>query len=91
MQKQLTKKEELNKSLRLDNNYTTFLKDIKNLLKTAQIRAALAANSELIRFYWQLGTDKNKKLLNGVISFLNNFLMICGRLSRRCKDFLKET
>jgi predicted nuclease of restriction endonuclease-like (RecB) superfamily len=57
MQKQLTKKEESNKSLRLDNHYTSFLKDIKNRLKTAQIRAALAANTELIKFYWQLGTD----------------------------------
>ena len=54
MKKQLEKKEDL---LRLDENYKDFLNGIKDRLRTAQIRAALAANSELINFYWQLGTD----------------------------------
>ncbi|HTM64237.1 MAG TPA: PDDEXK nuclease domain-containing protein [Gammaproteobacteria bacterium] len=38
-----------------DINYRDFLHGIKNRLKTAQIRAALAANSELVKFYWGLG------------------------------------
>lgn len=46
-----------NESLSLDNNYKDFLHDIKDRLKKAQIRAALAANTELVRFYWQLGSD----------------------------------
>lgn len=54
MKKQLKKIEE---SLHLDGNYRNFISDIKERLKTAQIRAALAANSELIKFYWELGTD----------------------------------
>lgn len=58
MKTKITKKAE---TLQLDKNYTTFLNDIKIRLKTAQIRAALAANSELIKFYWQLGTDLIEK------------------------------
>jgi predicted nuclease of restriction endonuclease-like (RecB) superfamily len=58
MKKQLKKKEE---ALHLNKNYKDFLHRIKDRLKTAQIRAALAANSELIKFYWQLGTDLLEK------------------------------
>ncbi len=58
MKKQLKKKD---KSLHLDKDYKSFLSDIKDRLKTAQIRAALAANSELIKFYWELGTDLIEK------------------------------
>lgn len=57
--KKIIKKE--NASLHLDNNYLHFLNDIRNRLKTAQIRAALAANRELIKFYWQLGNDLLEK------------------------------
>ena len=58
MKKQLKKKEE---SLHLDEKYKDFLNSMKDRLKTAQIRAALAANSELITFYWELGTDLIEK------------------------------
>lgn len=58
MRKQL---EKIETSLKLDKDYKHFLSDIKNRLKTSQIRAALAANSELIRFYWQLGADLIEK------------------------------
>jgi predicted nuclease of restriction endonuclease-like (RecB) superfamily len=44
-------------SLRLDKDYVDFFSGIKERLKTAQIRAARAANSELIKFYWELGND----------------------------------
>lgn len=59
MKKQLIIKKE--NSLLLDKNYQGFLKNIKERLKTTQIRAALAANSELIKFYWQLGSDLIEK------------------------------
>jgi predicted nuclease of restriction endonuclease-like (RecB) superfamily len=48
-------------SLPLDKNYRDFLTGIKERLKSAQIRAALAANSELINFYWDLGMDLLEK------------------------------
>lgn len=44
-------------SLNLNEAYKDFLFDVKERLKGAQIKAALAANTELVRFYWQLGTD----------------------------------
>lgn len=48
-------------ALYLDNDYLNFLDDIKNRLKTAQIRASLAVNKELIHFYWGLGKDLIEK------------------------------
>jgi predicted nuclease of restriction endonuclease-like (RecB) superfamily len=37
------------------------LSGIKERLQTAKIRAAMAANSELIQFYWELGADLIEK------------------------------
>ncbi len=54
MSKQLKKNET---TLNLDPNYKIFLKSIKERLRTSQIRAALSANKELIKFYWELGSD----------------------------------
>lgn len=54
----------LKQSFHLDDNYHHFLKQVKDRLKTTQIRAALAANNELIKFYWQLGTDLIKQQEN---------------------------
>ena len=48
-------------SLHVDPEYRNFLTDIKDRLKKAQIRAALAANSELIKFYWELGIELIEK------------------------------
>lgn len=59
MKKQSVVKKEI--LLRTDKNYLHFLKDIRDRLKATQIRAALAANAELIKFYWQLGTDLLEK------------------------------
>src|ERR1700733_8061852 len=44
-------------SLRLDKNYRDFLKEVKERLRSARIRAGLAVNSEMVKFYWQLGGD----------------------------------
>lgn len=48
-------------SLQLDQHYICFLNDIKNRLKTAQTRAAIATNNELIKFYWELGCELLEK------------------------------
>lgn len=53
--------EQTETSLHLDTEYKNFLTNIKDRLKKAQIKAALAANSELIKFYWQLGTELIEK------------------------------
>jgi predicted nuclease of restriction endonuclease-like (RecB) superfamily len=47
--------------LHLNAAYRNFLIDIKDRLKKAQIRTALAANSELIKFYWELGATLLEK------------------------------
>lgn len=47
--------------LQMDSEYRNFLIQIKDRLKRAQIRAALAANSELIKFYWELGNELIEK------------------------------
>ncbi len=40
----------------VDHNYNTLLDEIKSRLKQAQLRAAIAVNHELIKFYWEIGT-----------------------------------
>jgi predicted nuclease of restriction endonuclease-like (RecB) superfamily len=37
--------------------YEDFLRDLKSRIQTAQIRAALAVNRELVLLYWQIGRD----------------------------------
>jgi len=37
--------------------YDAFLKDLKERIRSAQIRAALAVNRELVLLYWGIGTD----------------------------------
>ena len=37
--------------------YEPFLKDLKERIRTAQIRAALAVNRELVLLYWSIGRD----------------------------------
>ena len=43
--------------LLLDEHYKYYLSGIKERLKSAQMRAALAANTELVKFYWEFGND----------------------------------
>jgi predicted nuclease of restriction endonuclease-like (RecB) superfamily len=41
----------------LPPGYDTFLKQLKGRIRSAQIRAALAVNEELLILYWQIGRD----------------------------------
>jgi hypothetical protein len=38
-------------------SYVRFVDGIKRRIRTAQIKAALAANAELILHYWEIGSD----------------------------------
>jgi len=40
-----------------DDNYAAFLQSLKTRIRTAQIKAALAVNRELVLLYWQIGGD----------------------------------
>ncbi|MGC2625622.1 MAG: hypothetical protein WA269_02195 [Candidatus Udaeobacter sp.] len=37
--------------------YDRFVESIKERIRTAQIKAALAANAQLILHYWEIGRD----------------------------------
>src|SRR5437763_16219174 len=37
--------------------YDGFLRDLKQRIRQAQVRAALAVNRELVLLYWQIGRD----------------------------------
>ena len=39
------------------DNYDSFLRSLKERIRTAQIRAALAVNQELVLLYWQIGRE----------------------------------
>ena len=38
-------------------SYAHFLAGIKERIRTAQVKAALAANAELVLHYWEVGRD----------------------------------
>ncbi len=40
-----------------DENYTAFLRSLKERIRQAQIKAALAVNKELTLLYWQIGRE----------------------------------
>ncbi|MEE3719700.1 DUF1016 N-terminal domain-containing protein [Tumidithrix elongata RA019] len=39
------------------DDYENFLRDLKQRIRAAQVRAALAVNRELVLLYWQIGKD----------------------------------
>ncbi len=47
----------MTKTLQAPPGYAALLKDIKERVRTAQVRAALAVNRELILLYWSIGRD----------------------------------
>ncbi len=45
------------KKLQTDIQYKNWLAELKNKVRTIQIKAAIAVNKELLTFYWELGAD----------------------------------
>jgi predicted nuclease of restriction endonuclease-like (RecB) superfamily len=41
----------------IDEDYSTWLKELKNKVRIIQIKTAVKVNSEMLRFYWELGAD----------------------------------
>ena len=59
--------------------YKTILKDLKSKFKTAQIKASIKVNTELLQFYWYLGkknieVQKNYKWGSKFLERLSNDL-----------------
>jgi predicted nuclease of restriction endonuclease-like (RecB) superfamily len=44
------------------DGYAAILADFKERISSAQIRAAVAVNTELVRLYWQIGHGLNRKV-----------------------------
>jgi hypothetical protein len=42
---------------RVPRDYREFLEDLKSRIRSAQMRAALAVNRELVQLYWSIGRD----------------------------------
>ena len=66
--------------LNIDKNYSKWLKEIKNRVRTVQLKAMVKVNSELLNFYWELGADivekqANSKWGDGFLSKLSHDLM----------------
>ena len=49
-------------NIKLNKEYINWLSEVKTKIRTAQIKTALAANRELILFYWELGKMISVKL-----------------------------
>jgi len=70
----------INNSLVQDKDYSVWLKELENKVRSVQIKAAVKVNSELLQFYWELGADIVKKQAtsqwgDGFISRLSHDLM----------------
>ena len=39
------------------NDYDDFFRNLKERIRSAQVKAALAVNQELVLLYWQIGRD----------------------------------
>lgn len=44
-----------------DQQYITWLNDIKSNIKSSQLKASVAVNTELIKMYWYLGKEISEK------------------------------
>ncbi len=51
-------------NIKLNKDYINWLNEVKAKIRTAQVKTALAANRELVLFYWTLGRDIFEKQKN---------------------------
>jgi len=63
----------------LDKNYISFINEIKQKIKQAQIKAAIKVNEELLRLYWDIAKEivkrqQEAKWGDGIIEKISNDL-----------------
>lgn len=51
-------------NLAVDNQYKDWLSDLKHKVRSAQIKAVLKVNAELLTLYWEPGADLVTKQVN---------------------------
>ncbi len=49
--------DQANTTLSVDPAYGQWLKQLKDKVRSTQLRASLAVNTEMLQFYWELGAD----------------------------------
>ena len=77
----------------VSTNYPALLEEIKSRIYSAQIKAALSVNRELIELYWDIGkpiTARQKKRA-GENQWLNAFLLISEMNFLKSPAFRRET
>lgn len=82
-----------------EKKYKDWLKDVKERIRLARIKASLAANAELIKFYWELGemivekqtqTSWGEKLIDQVAKDLKTEFTDMKGLSRSNLFYAKQ-
>ena len=48
--------------LRLNKEYSNWIKELKSLIKSSQIKASLSVNRELLALYWNIGKSISEKV-----------------------------
>jgi hypothetical protein len=67
--------------LNQNNEYATWLKELKSSIQKRQLKAAVAVNNELILLYWELGKEivqkqENAKWGTGLLDQLSKDLKL---------------
>lgn len=57
----------MNKPFQIDKDYSRWLKELKNKIRTVQLKSAVRVNSGMLNFYWELGADIVEKQTNAEI------------------------
>lgn len=85
--------------LQIHPKYKTFLQNIKERVKSARLRASLAVNQELVKFYWETGkaiivqqkTEKwGSKFLDQLAHDLRNEFPEMQGFSRRNLEYMRN-
>ncbi len=71
--------------MQIDENYKIWIREVKQKIRSAQLKAAVAVNRELILFYWDLG-----KMLSEKIKTSNWGDKVLENVSKDLKDEFPE-
>ena len=72
----------MKKVVKTDKEYTIWLKDLKNRVRSVQIKAMVKVNTEMLNFYWELGKD--------IVDKQNSTSWGDGFIKQLSKDLMKE-
>ena len=82
-----------------DSEYSKWLVSLKNKIRTTQLKAALSANSEVIRLYWDIGRELYEKqeisqwgnaIVDNLAADLKNEFPSLGGFSKRNLFYMKS-